>query len=50
MAISGVCAVNKVSEVTAFEASEFMRFRVTEMQSLSRVTTKIYSRQLFSNE
>ena len=44
MAISGVSGVNKVSEVTAFEASEFMRCRVTKMQSFSGVTIKICSR------
>ena len=33
MAASGVSAVNKVSEVTAFEVSEFMCCKVTEMQS-----------------
>ena len=44
MAISWVSGVNKVSEVTVFEVSEFMRCIVTEMQSFSGVTTKIYSR------
>ena len=41
MAASGVSAVNKVSEVTAFEVSEFMCCKVTEMQSFSDVIFKM---------
>ena len=40
MAISQVSDINKVSEVTAFEGSRFMRCEVTEMQSFSHVTIK----------
>ena len=35
MAASGVSAVNEVSEETAFDLSEFMRYKVSEMQSIS---------------
>ena len=44
MAISGVSAVNKVSEVTAFEATDFIPCKVTKIQSFSDVTIKIYPR------
>ena len=50
MAISGVSAVNKVSEVTAFEATDFIPCKVTKIQSFSDVTIKIYPRWLFSND
>ena len=42
MAASRVSAVNEVSEVTTFEFSEFIRCKVTEMQSLSDVTIKMF--------
>ena len=44
MAISGVSTVNKVSEVTAFEATDFITCKVTKLQSFSDVTIKIYPR------
>ena len=44
MAISGVSAVNKVSEVTAVEATDFITCKVTKLQSFSDVTIKIYPR------
>ena len=40
----GVSAINEVSQVTAFEASKFMCYKVTEMQLFSDVTIKMYFR------
>ena len=42
MAASGVSAVNKVSEVTAFEVSEFMWRKVTELQPFSDLIIKMW--------
>ena len=39
---SGVSAVNDVFQVTTFDVSEFMGRKVTEMQSFSDVTIKMY--------
>ena len=50
MVISGVSAVNKISEVTAFEVSQFTCSKITEMLSVSDLTIKIYFRWLFSND
>ena len=47
IADSGVSQVNGVSEATGFEVSEFMRCKVTEMQSFSDLTIKVYFRWLF---
>ena len=42
MAASESFVVNEVSEVTAFEVSRFVRFKVTEMLSCPDATIKIY--------
>lgn len=42
MAISGVSAVNKVSEVTASEVFQFNYCEITEMLSFSDVTIQFF--------
>ena len=44
MAASEVSVVNDVPKDIAFEAFEFQRWKITEIQSLSDITIKIYFR------
>lgn len=50
MAASAVSSVKEVSDVTAFEISEFMHCTVSEIQSFADVTIKMYFRWLFSTD